>query len=272
VARRPVAGSPRGAPAGFGLKVAGQSLYFKSYQPGIISVLRRRYGAFAGKAEGCVFALTSAPGSQSPFRPAVAALSDRLELGRGDFRAVVGPGRQATLTAAPSEQTLDAFLRSYISFRLLRSGGFMLHSAGLVKKGRAYLFLGKSGAGKSTLSKLAAANGFEVISDEINLVRPGKGGFRAYGSPFWGEMRADGRPGTWPLGGVYLLKKARRNTVQDCGPGEALRLLLRCAVNFDRSQEASALALENGAALLAGADFRRLGFSKADGSFLELIQ
>jgi len=268
VAGRPVAGRAR---AGFGLKVAGQSLYFESDQPGIISVLRGRYGAFAGKG-GRVFSLTSARGSQSPFRPAVAACADRLEIGRGDFRAVVGPGNKATLTAAPSEQTLDAFLRSFISFQLLRSGGFMLHSAGLVKNGRAYLFLGKSGAGKSTLSKLAAANGFEVISDEINLVRPGGSGFRAYGSPFWGEMRADGRPGSWPLGGVFLLKKARRNAVADCGRGEALGLLLRCAVNFDRSPAASASALENGAALLAGAAFRRLEFSKADGSFLELIR
>jgi len=272
VALRPVARRPGRAAAGFGLKVAGQALNFESYQPGIISVLRRRYGAFTGKAAGGYrFSLTAAPGSQSPFRPAVAASGDRLEIGRGDFRAVIGPGRKAELTAAPSEQTLDAFLRSFLSFLLLRAGGFMLHSAGLVKNDRAYLFLGKSGAGKSTLSKLAAAAGLEVISDEINLVRPGSNGFRAYGSPFWGEMRADGRPGSWPLGGVFLLKKARRNRVSGCKPVEALRLLLRCAVNFDRAPASAALALENGAALLAGAAFRRLEFSKADGSFLELI-
>ncbi|MDD2806701.1 MAG: hypothetical protein PHV33_14210 [Elusimicrobiales bacterium] len=147
----------------------------------------------------------------------------------------------------------------------------MLHSAGLLKNGRACLFLGKSGAGKSTISRLGAAAGCEVISDEINLVLPGKGGYRVHGSPFWGEMRADGRPGSWPLGGIFLLAKARCNATASCGRGEALRLLLRCAVNFERSPAAAALALGNGAALLARAEFRRLEFSKADCGFLELI-
>ncbi|MBI4351117.1 MAG: hypothetical protein HY550_06740, partial [Elusimicrobia bacterium] len=242
--------APGKAPAAFycraGLEISGFRVNFKSDSVGIISVLKRRYGLFAaGKAGGYAFSVSAGPGRQEPFKPSIYFDGSRLELKRGDFKAGLDmKSRAGTLEAATNEQCLDAFLRSFISFLLLRSGGFMLHSAGLVKGGKAYLFLGKSGAGKSTLSKLAAAAGAEVISDEINLVRPAPGLYRVHGSPFWGEMRADGRPGSWPLGGIFLLGKARINRVLACSGGEALKLLLRCLVNFDKSPEGAGLVLE----------------------------
>jgi len=211
-------------------------------------------------------------GRQAPFKPVVKLAGPLLTLARGDFGCELDleTGR-GELYAAANEQCFDAFLRSLLSFLLIRSGGLMLHSAGLVKNGKAYLFLGKSGAGKSTLSKLAAAAGSEVISDEINLLRPEKGRFMVYGSPFWGEMRADGRPGRWPLGGIFILKKARVNAVSSCGGAEALKLSLRCLLNFEKGPAVSGLVLGNAARLLAGAKFSRLEFSKNGAEFLELI-
>lgn len=261
------------APASLALAVGGFGLRFKSDSAGIISVLRGRYGRFASRAaRGLSFSVRQAPGRQSPFRPAVSHKGGGLELRRGDFSAVLdlrsGAGE---LVAAPYEQCLDAFLRSLISSLLPRQGGFMLHSAGIVKSGLAYLFLGKSGAGKSTLSRLAAGAGLEVISDEVNLLRREAGRYRVYGSPFWGEMRCEGRPGRWPLGGIYLLRKARVNGAAACGGGEALRSLLRCQLNFETGPDTGGLLLGNAARLLAGARFGRLKFSKRDGSFLDLI-
>jgi len=263
------------APAAFlGLEVAGYRLNFKSDSEGIISVLGCRYARFRGRGEGgYVFEAGQAKGSQSPFKPAVSLKGSGLKLERGDFAASLdlGSGR-GTLAAAANEQCLDAFLRSLLSFLLIRDGGFMLHSAGLVKKGKAYLFLGKSGAGKSTLSKLAAEAGAEVISDEINLVRPVKGRYRVYGSPFWGEMRADGRPGSWPLGGIFLLKKAKAVRLTPCPGSEALKLLLRCLVTFDRSPGAGTAVLANAARLLAKAKFSRLEFAKESADFLGFLK
>ena len=255
------------------LGLAGFRVEFKSYQAGIISVLKRRYGPFlSGGRGGIRLAAVAAPGNENPFKPAVKNSGNTLEIRRGDFRLRLDLASGAgALSAAPNEQCLDAFLRSLLSFLLIRSGGLMLHSAGLVKNGRAYLFLGKSGAGKSTLSKLAAGAGREVISDEINLLRPEKGRFMVYGSPFWGEMRADGRPGRWPLGGVFILKKARANAVSPCGGAEALKLSLRCLLNFEKGPAVSGLVLGNAARLLAGAKFARLEFSKSGAEFLELI-
>jgi len=271
--RRPLKKAPAAFLGRIGLEIAGFGLNFESDQSGIISILRCRYGKFgtAGKS-GFTLKVSGASGRQSPFKPAIVLTGSRLELGRGDFNSSLdldtGTG---SLRAAANEQCLDAFLRSLISFLLLRSGGFMLHSAGLVKNGKVHLFLGKSGAGKSTLSKLAAAAGAEVISDEINLLRFEKGKFRACGSPFWGEMRADGRPGSWPLGGIHLLGKARKNSLSACKGGEALNLLLRCLVNFDKSPLAAELALKNASRLLGKTGFSRLEFSKNNAGFLDLL-
>ncbi|MGD9641911.1 MAG: hypothetical protein AB7V08_04135 [Elusimicrobiales bacterium] len=235
--------------------------------------MARRYGCFCGAGgRGFKFRVSQAAGRPSPFRPAVLLRDKRLELKRGDFSAALNLSSGAgELSAAPHEQCLDAFLRALLSSLLQRQGGFMLHSAGVVKGGRAYLFLGKSGAGKSTLAKIAAGAGLEVISDEINLLRPRGKGFRVYGSPFWGEMRCEGRPGSWPLGGIYLLEKAGANRLVPCGKSEALKLLLRCLLNFEKGPDISALVLNNAAALLGGTSFTRLEFSKRDASFLRLI-
>ena len=259
------------------LELAGSRLIFKSDSSGIINVLGRRYAPFScGARSGLKIEALPGPARVSPFKPEVSVSGGVFRAARGDFRAeldlAAGRGR---LTAAPNEQCLDAFLRSLLSALLLRSGGLMLHAAGLAVNGRAYLFPGRSGAGKSTLAKLAAASGrrgVEVISDEINMVLPGRGGWRAHGSPFWGEMRAGGRRASWPLGGVFFPQKAAANAVKACPPAEAFRRLLRCAVNFSAEPGACGSALAAAAGLLEAAPARLLAFSKRDASFLELIR
>lgn len=258
--------------ARIGLTIAGFGLEFESDSAGIISVLSKRYGRFAARRGLYRFRAEEAPARQSPFKPGVLLKGGALTLARGDFRAELDlRSGKGCLAAAPKEQTLDAFLRSLVSALLLRSGGLVLHSAGLVKNGKAYLFPGRSGAGKSTLSKLAAAAGAVVISDEINLVRREGARFFVYGSPFWGEMRADGRPGRWPLGGVLLPKKARANRLRPCTPGKLLKTLLRCLLNFEKGQAISGLALRGAAGLAVKAAAGELEFSKKDAAFLELI-
>jgi len=260
----------RGAP---GLAIAGFGVDFKSDSAGIITILRRRYAPFLAKqGRGLELTVFEGPNRRTPFRPCVESGAGRLKLRRGDFDAEIfaGAGR-GKAAIAPNEQCLDAFLRSLISWNLLESGGLMLHSSGIVLGGKAYVFPGRSGAGKSTLAKLALKAGAEVISDEINLLRPGPRGWRAYGSPFWGEMRAGGRQASWPVGGLLLLKKAAAPSVLSCAQGEAFRTVMRCLVNFSRSAEVSAKALLAAGRLLAAVPARRLGFSKDNADFLEFI-
>lgn len=265
-----MAGNPIGRA---GLGIAGFGLDFKSDSKSIITILRRRYAPFLARpGRGLELAVSEGPSRREPFRPYVESGAGRLKLKRGDFSAEILPGTgRGEACAAPNEQCLDAFLRSLISWNLLDTGGLMLHSAGLVLGGKAYVFPGKSGAGKSTLSRLALEAGVEVISDEINLLRPEPRGWRAYGSPFWGEMRAGGRQASWPLGGLFLLKKAGTASLLPCSGGDAFKAVLRCLVNFSRSGEVSASALLAAGRLLAAAPARRLAFARDSADFLELI-
>lgn len=234
--------------------------------------LLERYRHFmAGGEAGFKIRTVTMKMKKEPFRPEITAENKFILLERGDFRCFFDPQRgKGVLFISPSIQGFDSFLRAFYSRALLREGGMLLHCAGLVKNRKAYLFLGKSGAGKSTLSKLAAA-GADVISDELNIVRLEKGRYTVHGSPFWGEMRNEGRQGAWPLGGVFLLKKAGTNRLSPCSKPEALKLLLRCLVNFSRSPEDAALIMENSARLLAGTGFSRVEFTKKNNGVLGLV-
>lgn len=261
----------------FSLALAGFGLEFESDRPGIISVLSRRYAPFSGKAGEAAktqrLTCSEGPARQRAHRPELAWSGKKLELWRGDFRASLDVGTgEGELEAAPNEQCLDAFLRTLLSALLARSGGLMLHSAGLLRDGRAWLFPGVSGAGKSTLSRLAAGAGAEVVSDEINLLRFEKGRPVLYGSPFWGEMRAEGRPGRWALAGICLPRKAAAHVMQDCPSGEAFRALMRCSVNFSRERAAGLAAMAAADSLLKAVQVRKLGFSKQDAGFLGFLR
>lgn len=55
-------------------------------------------------------------------------------------------------------------------------GRGLLHAAGIINKGQAYLFAGPSGAGKSTVSALSLACGHQIIHDDhIVVYKGGKG-------------------------------------------------------------------------------------------------
>jgi len=258
----------------FPLEIAAiPSLFTFRNDPGAAAGIKKRYAHFrGGPGPRLLFEVYFKKREQSPYKPAISFEGDDVRLKRGDFDCILDRGTgSGRLEIRPGPQSFDSFLRTLYSWELLREGGLLLHCAGLVKKGKAYLFLGRSGAGKSTLSKLAAAAGAEIISDELNLVRSRKGRFVVYGSPFWGEMRNEGRQGAWPLAKVFILDKAKLNRVSDVSSGRSLAVLLRCLMSFSRSRGASAAALSGATRLMAEIPFSRLEFSKSDVGFLDLI-
>ena len=101
----------------------------------------------------------------------------RLEQGRwvmerGDFRAEWDPERRrGWVRESPNPYSIDSVLRILHSLILAREGGFLVHAASAIRKGRAFLFAGVSGAGKTTISRLAPQD-VVVLTDEISYVRP----------------------------------------------------------------------------------------------------
>jgi hypothetical protein len=95
-------------------------------------------------------------------------------------------GRGHILQSA-NPYSIDSVLRIVHTLILAREGGFLLHSAGTIRNGRAFLFSGVSGAGKTTISRLAPPD-VTLLTDEISYIRRGPDGYHACGTPFAREL------------------------------------------------------------------------------------
>ncbi len=165
-----------------------------------------------------------------PERLAVAGLYTPLKLRRHDGFDVTGINfkasipldssrGQATLGVAREDDlalanVIENFLRILSAHQALAQGGAVLHSAGLVFEGQAWIFAGRSGVGKTTLTGKAHLAGATVLSDDVNLLLREGDGYRAYAVPFTGEfgrtLDHGGAEDSYPVAGVVLLEQAQR--------------------------------------------------------------
>ena len=148
------------------------------------------------------------------------------------------PGLQADLWTASAGDAfggiIENLLRVVVAYRLLETGGVLLHSAGVVDAGSAWVFVGRSGAGKTTLAGLSLAAGRSVLSDDLNAVVPFPGGARVAPVPFAGDHRGTATDPV-PLGALCRLLQGPRTLLEPMSGAEALSALLAAApfVNQD---------------------------------------
>ncbi len=135
------------------------------------------------------------------------------------------------------EYALDSLIRILLTMVLLPQRGFLLHAATVVRDGRAYVFMGRSGAGKSTVASLSPVG--TVLTDEISLLRFSNGCWQAYGTPFWGEFRADGQNEHYPIAGIYTLVQSSEDRVESLTTKEMIKALLPCVLFFTSKVEAN---------------------------------
>lgn len=86
--------------------------------------------------------------------------------------------------------TVDSMLRILYSQAVVLHHGFMLHSAAVVRDGKAVLLMGKSGTGKSTHAQLWLREfaGTSLLNDDNPVVRVSADGtVMVYGSPWSGK-------------------------------------------------------------------------------------
>jgi hypothetical protein len=125
---------------------------------------------------------------------------------------------------------LENYLRWVIADLALERDGFVIHSAGLVRDGRAHLFFGHSGAGKSTATALSVDSvGAVALSDDLVLLLKRLDGYVAVATPFWGSLPQQVKErGTYPLAGLYSLRQAPRVAMNPIAPGLATGMILSC--------------------------------------------
>ena len=158
-------------------------------------------------------------------------------LKRGDFQAEWDlESRTGWIRQCANPYSIDSVLRITHSLLLAMQGGFQLHASSAIRNGHAFLFAGVSGVGKTTMASLAPSDAV-VLTDEISYVRRIDSGYRAYGTPFAGEL---GRPGanlSAPLQQACLLRQGERNRLRKVSQAEAIRSLMRHVLFFARDNE-----------------------------------
>jgi hypothetical protein len=232
----PAAGRQRGVT----VEIGGIPIFLESDDADFRALLEQRYAGFVNPAAtpGYQFEIRLEPPAQSPDEGVhVYKRGSAWRFERGDFRAEWDEqARRGWVRQSPNPYSIDAVLRIVHSLVLAEEGGFLVHAASGVRRGRAFVFAGISGAGKTTLARLAPPDA-AVLTDEISYIRREKNGYRAYGTPFAGEL---GRPGAnlaAPVAAFYLLQKGPCGRIEPVGQPAAARELLRHILFFADDRE-----------------------------------
>ena len=223
------------------VNIGNLALRFEIVDRAFANMVRRRYAAFLDAPEAALrgtFQVEIGGTSGDASSPApdeelsVFCTDGSWSISRGDFRAEWRPAeRRGSVRLARGIYGFDSVLRIVHSLELVQEGAFLLHSASVIRNGRAFLFSGLSGSGKTTMTRLAPANTV-LLSDEISYVRPAGDTYIAWGTPFSGELGRPGENVRAPIAGLYLLKHGAANQLQPVPSGQALGLLLRNIVFF----------------------------------------
>lgn len=191
-------------------------------------------------------------------------------LERGDFRAEWDPvARRGKVRQSRNPYAIDAVLRIVHTLLLATRGGALMHAASAIRNGKAYVFAGVSGAGKTTLARLAPGD-VRLLSDEVSYVCKTAGGYRAYGTPFSGELARPGENLEAPLAAIYLLAQGAENRIEPVSQAAALRAILANTLFFARDEPLVRAVFNAGIELAQQVPVSQLTFVP-DASVWELI-
>ncbi len=164
-------------------------------------LVRRRFGPFLQDGDGDPdvsvslrragvdsFLRLRSDGIPETYRLGMRLKGSRLEVWSYEFAGWVDRVDRRALVALVSTSRsrfargMENFLRVLTASFILDRGGFLLHAAGIVRGGRAYVFFGPSGSGKTTVTDLSPED--TVLSDDLTLVVRRAGRYEAAGIPF----------------------------------------------------------------------------------------
>lgn len=223
------------------IRIGALTLRLSGLTPLIKEMAEKQYSPFLVNDHSSAFLVTVYPGRPTYLQPpppyGYLRLEER-ELGQGslllsnDFAAYRN-GNSGTLRISRPEDCKSALgaiennIRWIVADHAINHGGFVLHAAGLVKNGGAYVFFGPSGAGKSTVTELS--EGCPILSDDLVLLRKTQAGWVAATTPFAGTFPQEGKTsGEYPLRGLFRLIQAERDELLPLSKGLAVGKVLSC--------------------------------------------
>ena len=179
-------------------------------------------------------------------------------------------GRDAVLNLASNNPLLDVdyFLRIVLSFGLFRKGGYLFHSAGVIRENMAFVFFGKSGSGKSTVAQYSKT--FPLLSDDLVGVLPGQDSVMIYSTPFWNPGWERQAKVQAPAAGMYRLVKSERISISPMKKSQAVSEIISSIPVIPLSNEYCAELLPIVQRSIAMIRVHYLYFKK-DSSFWQLL-
>ncbi len=233
-----------GAPLGGAqctVAVGGHSVRFSGLSPELHEAVLSRYALFLSEIPP-LHTVTLCAGAPAYLAPAPDGYLRLEETQRGEGRILLSTGmagfwpsggRDGLLRLSQPGNArfalmfLENYLRWVIADLALERGGFVLHCAGLVRGGKAYLFFGPSGAGKTTVAGLSGDH--ILLSDDLVLLTRGADGWRASTTPFWGALAQELKDlGTYPLAGLYRLIQAPQHALRPVSGALAVGMVAAC--------------------------------------------
>jgi hypothetical protein len=262
---------------GPGLTIGGVSLRIHCEDDSFLDQVRDRYAGFVvlapddpdAPAWDLHFTVQEdlLPGSE--VTPTVERTDDGFQIHRRDFQATLRMDDHTLQgSVARSMYSFDSLLRVFFTLLLNELDGLLVHGSSVVEGGRAFLFYGVSGSGKTTTTILSEPR--IILSDELTLVRWIDGEYRAFGTPFWGELQKNGENVNVPLECLSLLVKDPEVYLEDQTPRQALRSLLPCILFFSNEPEQVNRVVERAVHLVETVPVGALHFRKDD-SFWKLF-
>jgi hypothetical protein len=244
------------------VEIGGIPVSLSTTSENFYDLLCHRYSGFLSSSRAeyeLDFKLTE-PGTVSDDDVRVRREGRLWRIERGDFLAEWDPSSgRGSVEQTANPYSLDSVLRILHSLILAAKGGFLLHAASAVCEGRAYLFSGISGAGKTTVTRLAPSD-ITLLTDEISYVRPGADGYRAFGTPFAGELAKSGENCSASVAAVFFLEKGPANRVDEISQAEAIRRLMRNLLFFADDRELAEKLFATACDFVSAVPIRRLTF------------
>lgn len=246
------------------IEIGGLPIRFRTSDPAFIKLLEQRYAGFmtcSGEASFEFQIDLAPPGRISPEEDVqVRWHSPGWSMQRGDFRAEWDPAAaRGRIRQTANPYSTDSVLRILHTLLLAKEGGFLVHAASVVRRGRAFLFAGLSGAGKTTIARLVPPDA-TLLTDEISYVRRQPDKYCAYGTPFAGALDHPGENLRAPVAAVYVLAKGPENKIDTMGSADAVRALLENILFFARDPEPVKLVFQAACDFVGRVPVRRLTF------------
>lgn len=247
------------------IDIGGVPIVLRTENAEFRELLASRYTGFVKRPSDPSFTLDvelvpPSPEMSSDDDVQVGLSNGKWQLRRGDFQAQWDPlAKTGWVRQTANPYSIDSVLRILHSLVLAKEGGFLLHAAGAIRNGCAFLFSGVSGAGKTTIASLAPS-GVTLLTDEISYIRKGDEGYLACGTPFAGELARVGENCSASIKSVFLLAQGAENKIDPVPTSEAARCLLRNILFFAEDRDLVELVFRSACEFVEKVPVQRLTF------------